>query len=72
MFDFKEYVLDVNQLQLEYERLRNSVKISKKDICNLCIPFMDKYGLSDAQTLLIARKQVGLDYILNETGIKLT
>lgn len=72
MLDFKEYVLDVNQLQLEYERLRNSVKISKKDICNLCVPFRDKYGLSDAQTLLIARKQVGLDYILNETGIKLT
>lgn len=70
MYDMKEYILDVNRLQVEYQKVLKSPRLTKKAICNLCVPFRDKYGLSDSQTLLIARQQVDLDYILNETGIK--
>lgn len=70
MYDFKEYILDVNQLQVRYQKLLKSRRITRKAICDLCIPFRDKYGLTDCQTLLIARRQVDLDYILNDTEIE--
>ena len=29
-------------------------------MCELCVPFRDKYGLTDLQTLRIARKEMDL------------
>lgn len=33
---------------------------TKKDMCDLCVPFRDKYNLTDLQTLKIARKEMPL------------
>lgn len=35
-------------------------KVSKKAICNLVIPFRDKYNLTDLQALQIARNELSV------------
>ena len=47
-------------MQEEYQRLTVEKKLSKKAMCALCVPFRDKYGLTDLQTLRIARKEMSL------------
>lgn len=53
-------IVEAAKLQEEYRRLGTSKKLTKKAICDLCIPFRDKYGLTDLQTLRIARNEVEL------------
>lgn len=47
-------------MQEEYQRLVDDQRLTKKALCALCIPFRDKYGLTDLQTLRIARKEMDL------------
>ena len=47
-------------MQKEYQRLVDERKLTKRAMCNLCVPFRDKYGLTDLQTLRIARKEMDL------------
>ena len=49
-------------IQEEYRRLTAEKKL--KAICALCVPFRDKYGLTDLQTLRIAREETSLIEIL--------
>ena len=49
---------EVGILQQEYQRLIDSRKLTKKAMCDLCIPFRDKYGLTDKQALMIARNEM--------------
>lgn len=55
---------EVAKLQNDYQALIDNRKITKKAICDLCIPFRDKYGLTDVQTLRIARKEMDLSETL--------
>lgn len=48
------------ELQERYHQLLDGRKLTKKAICDLCIPFRDKYGLTDLQTLRIARDEMDL------------
>lgn len=47
-------------MQEEYQRLVNERKLTKMAMCRLCIPFRDKYSLTDLQTLRIARREMNL------------
>ena len=47
-------------MQEEYRRLVNEKRLSKRAMCDLCVPFRDKYGLTDLQTLRIARREMDL------------
>ena len=47
-------------MQEEYQRLVDENRLSKKVLCALCVPFRDKYGLTDLQTLRIVRKEMDL------------
>lgn len=47
-------------MQEEYQRLVDERKLTKRAMCNLCVPFRDKYGLTDLQVLRIARKEMDL------------
>ena len=51
-------IVEAAKLQEEYRRLLTGGKLTKKALCALCIPFRDKYGLTDKDTLRIARKEV--------------
>ena len=55
---------EIGELQEEYEKLIKSKKLTKKAMCDLCIPFRDKYSLSDLQTLQIARKELDIPEII--------
>ena len=51
---------EVGNLQNNYQELCRSNKLSKKAICNLVIPFRDKYHLTDLQALQIARNELSI------------
>ena len=51
---------EVAELQTEYQRLIDEKRLTKREICALCIPFRDKYGLKDSQALRIIRKEMDL------------
>lgn len=53
-------IREVAIMQEKYQRLVDERKLTKKAMCDLCVPFRDKYGLTDLQTLRIARKEMEL------------
>lgn len=56
----QNFYKDASELQEKYQELIDKRKLTKKAICDLCIPFRDKYNLTDLQTLRIARKEMDL------------
>lgn len=54
---------DIETLQQNYQELMNGIKVTKKDICELVIPFRDKYHLKDSQALQIARNELSISEI---------
>lgn len=56
---------EVAELQEAYQRLINEKRLTKKAMCDLCIPFRDKYGLMDSQALRIARKEMDLSEMVD-------
>ena len=56
---------EVAQLQESYQALVDEKRLSKRAMCSLCIPFRNKYGLTDLQTLRIARKEVELSEMVD-------
>lgn len=56
-----KWTVEASELQEQYQRLVDSRRLSKKEMCELCVPFRDKYGLTDLQTLRIARKEMDLN-----------
>lgn len=57
-------IRDVVKLQEGYKELVRTQKLSKKNMCELVIPFRDRYGLTDVQALKIARKEIDLAEII--------
>lgn len=60
-----EPIREAANLQKEYQKLIDNKKLSKKAICELCVPFRDKYKLTDLQVLKIARKEMELSEIVD-------
>ena len=58
-------IKDAAKLQKDYRGLVNSGRLSKKAMCDICIPFRDKYGLTDIQTLQIARNELSLSKMIS-------
>lgn len=59
-------MLDLNEiveLQKSYQKLFDSHKLSKRRMCELVIPFRDKYGLSDLDALKVARNELTISEI---------
>lgn len=56
----RDAMRDAAIMQQKYQCLYDTHKLSKKAMCELCVPFRDKYGLTDLQTLRIARKEMDL------------
>lgn len=54
---------DVAVLQTEYQKLIDEQRLSKKAMCDLVIPFRDKYGLRDSLALQIARAELSVSEI---------
>lgn len=54
---------EIGELQDNYKKLVSENRLSKKAMCELIIPFRDKYGLSDLQALQIARAELSISDI---------
>ena len=54
---------DVANLQTGYQKLIDESRLSKKAMCDLVVPFRDKYGLKDLQALQIARAELSISEI---------
>lgn len=55
-----EIIRDIAILQEKWQELIDNECLTKKAMCDLCIPFRDKYKLTDKQTLQIARNEVDI------------
>ena len=55
-----DFFKEASKMQDDYQELIDEKKLTKKAMCDLCVPFRDKYGLTDLQTLRIARKEMDL------------
>lgn len=51
---------EIGEFQENYAKLVTAKKLTKKAMCDLCVPFRDKYNLTDSQTLRIARKEMDI------------
>lgn len=60
-----EVLKEVGKLQSDYKKLIREKRLTKKAMCDLVIPFRDKYGLKDSDALRIARAEVSLSEIAN-------
>lgn len=58
-----EMMKEVGKLQDDYKKLVDERKLTKRAMCELVIPFRDKYGLSDMQSLQIARAELTISEI---------
>ena len=65
-------IKDIVELQESYKELVETKTLSKRKLCELCIPFRDKFGLTDIETLRIARNEITLKEIekLNEKAVE--
>lgn len=52
-------------IQEKYQSLVNEKKLTKKAMCDLLVPFRDKYELTDLQAIRIARKEMGIMEMLD-------
>lgn len=59
-----DIIKDIARLQKSYDNLVSSKKLTKKAMCDLVIPFRDKYWLTDKEALMIARSEVNVDEIV--------
>lgn len=51
---------EVGELQSNYQKLIDEKRCSKKAVCDLVIPFRDKYNLTDLQALQVARNELSI------------
>ncbi len=57
---FEAKIRLVANMQHEYEKLLSSRKLTKKAMCDLCVPVRDALNISDSEILRIARKEMTL------------
>lgn len=56
-------IKDIIDLQESYEELVKTKTLSKRKLCEICIPFRDKFGLTDIEVFRIARNEISLKEI---------
>lgn len=54
-------IKEIIVLQARYQSLYINNKLTKANICELCIPFRDKYHLQDHEVLNIAKAYYGFE-----------
>lgn len=60
-----ETLKEIGKLQADYNKLFREKRLTKKAICDLVIPFRDKYGLKDSDALRIARAEIPLSEMVD-------
>ena len=61
---------EIVELQKEYQKMASGkIPFTKRNLCNLCVPFRDKYGLTDDQVLRLSRKQMEISEMIDTVGL---
>ena len=63
-----EFIKEIAVLQKEYKKLLRTNKLTKKAMCELVVPFRDKYHLKDREALSISRNEVSMEQIAEMIG----
>ena len=63
-----EIMKEIADLQKEYRKLLRNKKLTKKAMCDLVVPFRDKYKLSNKDALAIVRNELSLTQIVKIMG----
>lgn len=61
--EISEVLIEVEELQKKYNNLKKS-KMTKQDICDIAIPFRDKWKLKDSDVLGIIRNEFTFSKVL--------
>lgn len=61
---FETKIRMIANMQNEYKRMVASGNVTKKKMCDICVPVRDALQLSDLQTLQIAREEMTLNDII--------
>lgn len=61
-------IKDIAELQNNYKKMIESNTFSKKRLIEICVPFRDKYHLTDGQTVAIAREEMSMSQIYELVG----
>lgn len=56
---------DIIELQKGYRKLQTTKTLTKKNMCDLCAPFRDKYKLSSLNALRLARNELSVGDIIS-------
>lgn len=64
----EKFFEEVVALQEEYQKLVKNKQLTKKAMCDLCVPFRDNYHLTDLQALRIARNEMPLLELIHIGG----
>lgn len=56
---------EISELQKKYRKLESDKILTKKNICDLLIPFRDKYRLKDLEALEIARDELSTSKVIS-------
>lgn len=67
-----ELFKEVGKIQDEYENLIATKTLTKKAMCDLIVPFRDKYKLTDRQALSIVRQELSITEICELLGKEVT
>ena len=59
---------EVGELQDNYQKLVDENRLTKKAMCDLVVPFRDKYKLTDLQALMVARNELSISEIADLLG----
>lgn len=59
-----EVMREIGKLQTNYNNLVKTKKLTKKAMCDLIIPFRDKYDLKDKDAIAIANGKLSISQIL--------
>jgi hypothetical protein len=63
--NFETKIRMLANMQKAYADMVATGKVTKKQMCDICIPVRDALNLSDLQTLQIAREEMSLNDIIN-------
>ena len=61
----KDILKEIAEMQENYQKMIDEKRFTKKALCDLCVPFGDKYSLTDLQTLQIARNELSISEIVS-------
>ena len=63
--EFVNFIESAAEMQIAFQKAVDEKKLTKKVLCDLCIPFKEKYHLDDIAVLRIAQQKETLVFLID-------